>query len=578
MIFNAGVSFDKLVGTQSGRFIVKTMQDYNRVSALCAASIVVSLALKTEASPYVWEVAEGATVTENSSVTDATLGTSDGIRKTGEGNLRLANAGNTFGGGVRVEAGMLQLGAGITTAVGNPSQAGIGEITLAGGGIESYQSWILYLSDRSVQVDSDSFLGNRLNLRACLSGSGKLTKVGTGASTLEGPHTNFTGNIVVAEGSLAASSGSTAVKPIPLGLGEVSVLNGAALVCGGGTPTTISNNITVAGHGINGTGSLITGNRTATLYGTVTLTGDVTFSDTSLGLAFNNVVQDGDGNFGIRFIGTIGQKITLGVANAFGGDVVLERGKLVVGHDDSLGSNLAGKTVVVNAADDGDNAATNLTTELSLGYTGCTVGTLVLNLLNASGDYARITRSGSSDADVIRANVIHLRSGRFQATSGTSAYGWATTGSKTLVVDGGTLDPGGALNVGTFVSENVELGTNGVLELDVLNVAGTAGANWDLWDASGTATVTATPERPFVIKPVSLASPGTPGALPGWSGHPAKWQILKADSVLDFDPDAFVIDLSQFEDFNTLGSSFEVMADADGIYLVGPSGTTIIIR
>ena len=91
MIFNAGVSFDKLVGTQSGRFIVKTIQDYNRVSALCAASIVVSLALKTEASPYVWEVAEGATVTENSLVTDATLGTSDGIRKTGEGNLRLAN-------------------------------------------------------------------------------------------------------------------------------------------------------------------------------------------------------------------------------------------------------------------------------------------------------------------------------------------------------------------------------------------------------------------------------------------------------------------------------------------------------
>ena len=153
---------------------------------------------------------------------------SGALSKTGNGTVTLSGA-NTYAGGTTVSAG--------TLVVNNANALGAGSVTLSGGSLDVKANTVA----KDITLTSDSAVaGTNGTISGVISGSGLLTKVGSGALTLSGNNT-FAGGVLVNAGILQVNGEV---------LGNLVVSSGAKLAGSG-----IVHDVTiVAGGSINAGG------------------------------------------------------------------------------------------------------------------------------------------------------------------------------------------------------------------------------------------------------------------------------------------------------------------------------------
>ena len=251
-----------------------------------------------------------------------------------------------------------------------------GVLTFDGGGLRATGAGTLSMG-RGVSVSSSggavevSAAGGTLRMSGAITGSGDLTKRGAGAWSLRGSNGDYSGDLIVAEGTLAAGISNSLGEDTAVSLAEGAVLSleGAedfgALV-GAGAVHTQGYDLGVGQDGtdrlfegpIDGGGALIKlGAGALTLRGANTYGGGTTVSSGALigdtGSLQGDIAvagtlrfeQASDGVFSDRLSGD-GDVIKEGEArlsltgsnSGFGGDLRVERGTLGAGIGNSLGA------------------------------------------------------------------------------------------------------------------------------------------------------------------------------------------------------------------------------------------------
>ena len=365
-----------------------------------------------------------------------------GLTKTGVGTLILTGT-NSYTGGTTVSAGILQ-----------------GTTSSLGGNIVNNAAVVF---DQSTNGTYGSVL----------SGTGSLTKAGSGDVTLTGTN-SYTGGTTVSGGTLTGSTTNL----------QGNILNNAAVVFDQDT------NGTYAGV-LSGTGGL-----TKTGFGNVTLTGANSYSGgttvsggtltgntTSLqGNIVNNAAvvfnQVTDGTYAGIMSGTGGLtksgagNLTLSGANSYSGGTMVSGGTLT-GATSSLQGNIVNNAAVVFTG--GGTYAGNMTGTGSLNVS--TTGLLILSGANAyTGGTTINSGTLQGNATSLQGNIVNNAALVFdQATTGTYAGAIAGTGSLTKVgagqlvltgnsvVGGGTTVSAGLLTVNGSLTGNVTVTNGGAL-------------------------------------------------------------------------------------------------------------------
>ena len=249
------------------------------------------------------------------------------LTKNGNGTLILESP-NSYGGGIFINAGTLQVG----------NAGTVGSLT---GSISNNAALVVNRTDGIV-------------LGSSISGSGSLTQAGTGSATLTASN-SYVGPTTVSAGILYVQNndalGSTAAG--------TTVANGAQLYIIGNTPNISPEPLSLAGA--TGSGALRKGGATTTAFGgAVTLTADtlvtidsgaaLNFTNAS-GIAGNNVnlsfsaagnslvagsISLGSGSLAKAGAGTL----SLSVSNNFSGGTTLTSGTLNITDNQALGSGL----------------------------------------------------------------------------------------------------------------------------------------------------------------------------------------------------------------------------------------------
>ncbi len=366
--------------------------------------------------------AGGGTINTNAndiSLSGQITGTSD-LNKTGSGQLTLSNVNNNanHSGTTNINAGKI--------SIGSASNIGSGTIALAGAELETTGAFTL-ANAISIGASGASINTNANNLTASgqISGTGDLSKLGSGTLTLSnlGTNANHSGATLVNAGALSIGSasnvGSGAITLAATELeatGAFSLANDINLGAGGGTINTNTNDITVSG--------LVSGSADLTKTGSGTL---------SLSNAGNNSNHSGnnninDGSISIAASGNIGS----GAINLDGSELETT-GLVTLANDINLG--LGGGTINTST----DVTASGLITGSSnLSKTGA--GTLSLNNTgNATSHTGALLVNGGllgfGDTSHISSQDITLNGGGLQTNA-------ALTIANNLILGAG----GGSLN------------------------------------------------------------------------------------------------------------------------------------
>lgn len=259
-------------------------------------------------------------------ITPVIAGT-QGIVKNGPGTLTLTAA-NSYAGNTAINGGVLS----ISSLTGNGNNSGIGK-----GSTLSFDSGTLRYTGGSVgaaNFNRDITLnagGGTLDAAmtgfwfssGVISGSGPLTKTGTGQLITSGSNT-FDGNFNINEAEVQIRN----VNSLGSTVGSTTVANGARLCAGGGLTGTIAENLTLTGEG-GGNGALQSndGGTTVTFSGNVTLA-----ADAALGGSNNFTISGPIGGPG-GLVKLAGTAVTLSGAssNTYAGTTTLGSfGKLIL--------------------------------------------------------------------------------------------------------------------------------------------------------------------------------------------------------------------------------------------------------
>ena len=346
------------------------------------------------------------------------------VRQLGPGVLTLTGA-NTYSGGTLVTGGLINF-----TDNGN---LGVGSIVLNGGGLQWATGSTIDISSRIIGIGAGGAFfdtnGNDVTLANTLSGSGGLTKLGSGILTLSG-NNSFGGPVTVNDGMLyQGSAGALGGAPIVLGGANVTLDIGnydlllSHLASITGTGTLLS----------SGTGVLTTASGEDMVFGS--LGGSII---TSLGIAIDS-----------------GSTLTMFGSNVLSGGILIA-GKLVIGESGAAGD--AGNVLatigsVISYADGVDNAATILiasnTTQLEvLGTDVATQSGAILQDTPGRG----FEKIGGGTLNLTGANGY---SGTTLVTGGTLGFNQQAIGdSASIVIDNGAairllegVDHSGAMTI-----------------------------------------------------------------------------------------------------------------------------------
>lgn len=162
---------------------------------------------------------------DNTLATAYTVQGSNGIStgtlaKTGDGLLTITNA-NSYTGGSSISNGRVR--------VGNNSALGGGAITFTGGALSSNGGTARTLAN-TVAINGPVTLGDTtdngdLTLSSAVSGSGTLTKAGTGTLTLGAANSGYTGAVAINTGTLALNSASALGAGNAITIGSTGATN-----------------------------------------------------------------------------------------------------------------------------------------------------------------------------------------------------------------------------------------------------------------------------------------------------------------------------------------------------------------
>ena len=391
-------------------------------------------------------VASGITGTISSVINASSVGTTTGIVKNGAGTLVLSNVGNAFTGGTTINAGTLSIGSdgALGAASGGITFASSGTL-LVSGTFGMGTGRVIAITDPAT-VATINTQANTLTVGGGLSGTGTLTKIGTGTLVLTGNSTSI-GDININAGMLQAGNAvgtqflnalgsSTDAHNINVNSGTTLSLQGHDMTGAAETfnvtgATLLSNafnrlgNVTLTGATINtgGTGP------TSAAYQALSLEGNVTVS----GTAASTIAPVSSGFNGIHLTGSpAGTAVTFNVGDVVAGtDLTISTPLL-----DQAGGSGAGalsKTGTGTLVLSGANTYT--------GGTQIGAGTLTEGASNVLADTGPVSVLGGifnigTFSDTVGA--VTLQSGSITGTTGVltgSAYG-VQSGTITAILAG----------------------------------------------------------------------------------------------------------------------------------------------
>ncbi len=377
------------------------------------------------------------------------IGTGPGsLSMTGTGTLTLSGA-NTYSGGTALSSGALR--------VGNNAALGTGTLTLSGGTLASSSTTARILANDSV-VGGNFILGQASGgtgaltlsgamdlggamrqitvnnaadtISGVISGTGGITKSGTGALTLSGANT-YTGGTTLSSGTLLLGDDAA------LGTGSLA-LDGGTLASSSTTARTLANNIVVGGNVILGRASGGTG--------ALTLSGAMDLGGAMRQITVNNAADTISGVIsgtgGITKAGT--GALTLSGANTYSGGTTVNAGKIVVDSDGNLG---------------------DASGQLTFGGGG------TLQITNGFTSARNVTLNGGGGAFDTNGNDLTMLGNMTGTGALTKTGDGALTLSGTNTYTGATTINGGILRAGV---------NNALSTTTAVTLANTAGAGLDL--------------------------------------------------------------------------------------------------
>ncbi|HRT05226.1 MAG TPA: autotransporter-associated beta strand repeat-containing protein, partial [Kiritimatiellia bacterium] len=341
------------------------------------------------------------------------------------------------------------------------------------------------------------------------SGGGKITKTGAGTAVFSGVNTHDkkvqinAGKVsITASRNLGADPGGAYTNKI--------LLNGGTLSAD--ATFTLNSNNGIALHPGNGFIE-VTDGYTLTYGGAIT----------------------GTGGMGKTGTGTL----LLTGANTFAGALTNSAGTIQIGNNGTSGSVSAN---IVNDAALVWHRSDNAT------YAGQISGTGTLTKNGAGTLTLSGTSSMSGDTTVSAGTLLvsgSLANSEVTVSSGATLMGAGTVGD---LVIGGTVDPGDSAAASATLSAGaVTLVDGGAMRVDMDDVDGVAGTDWDLIDASGTITVNGTGTFTIYLYGSSTGFDST---------QSYEWTIVDG-TVSGFDAGSFAVDASNFA-HDLGGGSFSI--------------------
>ena len=429
--------------------------------------------------------------TNGRSVTFATgLQGSGGLKKLGSGALVLSGA-NGFAGAVEVVAGTLQVGSGTLGSLAASA-------TVNAGAFLSF-----------ARSDSGSYAGS-------LSGSGTVEQDGSGALTLTGAGSNFTGTmrlnngVLVLGNSLALDSGSLLFNggSLKYGLGITTDLSGqiAAIPSGKMAVVDTNGNDVTFGSALGGAGSFTKLGSGALIFaGSNSYAGPTTISAGSLiynGVSSGSVALTGGAlayNFnGLTLSGTVaasaGTSVYLNNSNVTTGGsfngVISGQGSLVKSGSGAITllssqSNTGGVTIGGGSLTLGTSS-----NSVSLGGSGSIItiaSGATLDAVNGSfgSGSSLLLVNGTSDASRLRLGEVTLSLRNFTLSGGTALFA-TSSGSGANILVSGSISIGGTLYTsylsadGLVTVGTVSVGKSGLASLTSGTLKGTvSGGSYD---------------------------------------------------------------------------------------------------
>ncbi len=373
------------------------------------------------------------------------------------GVLALNNFNETIGSLALAGGSSITTGAGTLTLGGNVSHDGTGasSATIAGQLALGSATRTFTIGDSAATLD--------LDVSAAISGTGGLTKLGTGSLGLSGANT-YTGNTTISAGTLRTDALNALSSAVTVDSGATLDLNGfnqsvgsltgtGNLTLGAGILTSGAANASTTFAGVvSGTGGLAkTGNGTLTLTGANTYTGATTVSAgtlraenaTALGTSAGGVIVASGAALELNNTVNIGtEALTLSGTGVSSGGALRS----------VTGDNVTNGVITLGNAATITTAAGSLTLGGALSTAGNTVSfnsagdTAVSGVVSGAGG---LTKTGIGDLTLSAANSF---SGTTTISAGTlfatHASALGTTDAGTLVASGATLDLSGGIAIG----------------------------------------------------------------------------------------------------------------------------------
>lgn len=417
------------------------------------------------------------------------------ITKIGAGTLYMSNTANTHDKKITIQAGVLNI-AHSRNLGAEPGGAYANKITLNGGTLRAtasftlsqYYSTTLGVNNGFIEVDS----GVTLTYPAVISGSGAFAKTGAGILKLTGANT-FTAPVTNSAGTLQIGDNGTT------GSLDANIVNNAALIWHR-SDDGLDYTGTISGTGTldkKGTGMMV-------LRGNNSYSGATTITEGRLSITHANALGTTAGNTTVAN----GAQLRLGSSAGTAEPLVLNG----TGYNNTgalyspNGANTVSGTITLGSAAriNSDAETLTLTGNISGAYGLTFGGSANITVNSVIGNVTAITKDGTGTL-TLQSGQTHAFSGTATVSAGTmvqdalassmavSVSSGATlrgTGTNAAVSVTGTVDPGATAGaVGKLTGSSLTLNAGGALRVDVSNVAGTAGVNWDLFAASGNVAV-----------------------------------------------------------------------------------------